>query len=50
MLGDEYVVVRALVLERLDSKVGDNVFERDVEKRDDEPILPVFAVLDTKIG
>ena len=50
MLGDEYVVVRALVLERLDSQVDNDVFERDVEKRDDEPIFLIFAVLDTKIG
>ena len=49
VLGDEDIVVRALVLERLDSEVDDGVGERGVEEGDDEPILLIFAVLDTKI-
>ena len=34
VLGDEDIVVRALVLERLDSEVDDGVVERGVEKRE----------------
>lgn len=49
VLGDEDIVIRVLVLERLDSEVDDGVVERGVEERDDEPILLIFAVLDTKI-